>query len=65
MGVDWVLMKIEKNSTCGMRNAKRWNLSTNRSAEAIVLLDFIEMVVKKSYQMESGKVKATFDNERV
>ena len=36
-----------------------------RSAEAIVLLDLIRTIIKKSYQIKSGGIQVAIDNQKV
>lgn len=45
--------------------SKLWYLNTSKSAEAIVLLDIVQIIYSKSICMQYRSVKMTMDNKKV
>jgi len=65
MGGFWIIISFTrsaeiKNKMC----SKQWSKNANKGAEAIVLLDLIQIINKKSRHIDSGSIKICTDNQK-
>ena len=66
MGGYWII--INKEQTIEVKNTlfhKNWDDNTYKGAEAIILLELIEVIEKKGRHILSGKMTIGLDNRKV
>ena len=66
IGAVWVLMIRSKRILIKREvYSKDWQVNIGRTAEAIILLDFMHIVYNKAYELEEGAVTISMDNNEV
>jgi len=66
IGTAWVLMTRSKRILTEREvYLKDWQVNTEQTVEAIILLNFIQTVYNKAYELEVGVVIISMDNKKV
>ena len=66
MGVYWVIMNRQWNTLIEKELfANYWNYNIARTAEAVILLDMIQTINNKVYQITNAELPVAMDNKAV